>query len=87
MGPFGLGDAAFDNYMIYFSVISQRCCLESKSILEPSMIVRNYAISWESFILLLGFLDLWRGWKWWDGFNFDLRVVAVLHWVSDLQNC
>jgi hypothetical protein len=43
-------------------------------------------VSWESFVLLLGFLDLWRRWKWWIGFGFDLRVGAVLSWVVDLWN-
>jgi hypothetical protein len=37
-------------------------------------------MSWEGFVLLLGFLGLWWGWGWgwWIGFIFDLGVI-VLH--------
>jgi hypothetical protein len=30
-------------------------------------------VSWESFILLLRLLDSWQRWRWWVGFNIDLR--------------
>jgi hypothetical protein len=43
-------------------------------------------VSWKSFVLLLGFLDLWQRWKWLIGFGFDLRVGVVLSWVVDLWN-
>jgi hypothetical protein len=35
----------------------------------------NYVMSWESFGLLLGFLDLWWRWWLWVGFCFHLGFV------------
>jgi hypothetical protein len=43
-------------------------------------------MGWEGFILLLGFLELRRRWRWWIVFNLDLGV-AILLWISDLQDC
>jgi hypothetical protein len=39
-------------------------------------------VSWEAFGLLLVLLELWR--RWWVGFDFDLGVGVILHWVGDL---
>jgi hypothetical protein len=84
--PLGLGDGTFDNYMIYFLVIISMLLLGVKIGIGASSDCKDCAMSWKNFHLLLGFLDLWWRWKWWVGFGFDLRVGAVLSWVSDLQN-
>jgi hypothetical protein len=84
--PFGLGDRTFDSYMVYFSVIISMLSLGVGISIGASSDYKDCAMSWKSFILLLGFLDLWWRWKWWVGFGFDLRVDAILRWVSDLRN-
>jgi hypothetical protein len=84
--PFGLGDGAFGSYMIYFSVIISALSLGVKIGIGALGDYKDCDMSWESFVLLLGFLDLWRRWRWWVGFDFDLGVGVVLHWVSDLRN-
>jgi hypothetical protein len=85
--PFGLGDGAFDNDMIYFTVVIWALSLGVEIIIGAFGECKDCAMSWESFILLVGFLDLWWRWKWCVSFGFDLRVHAVLCWVSDFQNC
>jgi hypothetical protein len=85
--PFSLGNGAFDTYMIYFSIIISTLSLGVKIRIGSPTDCKECAMSWESFALLLGFLDLWQRWKRWVGFNFDLRVGVVLHWVGDLWNC
>jgi hypothetical protein len=84
--PFGLGDGAFDSCMLYFSIVISTLSLGVKIDIGASGDCKDCAMSWESFILLSGFLDLWRRWKWWVGFSFDLRVGAILRWVSNLRN-
>jgi hypothetical protein len=32
-------------------------------------------MSWEGFGLLLVLLELWRRWRWWIGFGFDLGFL------------
>jgi hypothetical protein len=81
--PLGLGNGAFDSYMIYFSIIVLVLLLCVKVGIGTSDNCTDCARSWYDFILLLGFLSLWWGWRWWIGFIFDLGVVA-LHWVGDL---
>jgi hypothetical protein len=85
--PLGLGDETFDSYMIYFSVIISTLSLGVKIGIGAFDDCKDCAMSRESFILLLGFLDLWRRWKWWVDFGFDLRIGVVLSWISDLRNC
>jgi hypothetical protein len=87
--PFGLGNGTFDDYMIYFSVIVSSLSLDVKIGIRDSSDCKDCAIGWESFILLLGLLDLWRRWRWRRlvGFSFNLGVAVVLRWVSDLWNC
>jgi hypothetical protein len=78
MRPFCLGYRALDDYVIYFSIIVSALPLGFKIGIGASGGYKDCIMSWESFILLLGFLDLrWR-WGWWIGFVFDLRVV--FHW-------
>jgi hypothetical protein len=84
--PLGLGNGAFDNYVIYFSVIVATLSFGAKVGIRTSVDYKDCGMSWECFILLLGFLGLWRRWGWWIGFIFDLGVI-VLHWVGNLQNC
>jgi hypothetical protein len=86
MRSLGLSNGAFDNYMIYFSVIVSALSLGFKVGIGASDDRKVYTMSWESFVLLLGFLNLWQGCGYWIGFTFDLGVV-VLHWVGDLSNC
>jgi hypothetical protein len=87
MRLFDLGDGAFNNYMIYTYVVISALSLGIKISIGASGDCKDCAMSWESFILLLGFLNLWQRWKWWVSFCFDLRDGAVLCWVSDLRNC
>jgi hypothetical protein len=86
MRPLGLGNGAFDNYVIYFSVIVPALLLGVKVGIETSSNCKNCAMGWEGFVSLLGFLGLWRRWGWWIGFIFYLGVI-VLHWVGNLRNC
>jgi hypothetical protein len=82
--PFGLGNGAFDSYMIYFSVIISPLSLGVKIGIGASGDCKDCVMSWKGFVLLLGFLDLWQRWKWWVDFGFDLRPGIVLHLVSNL---
>jgi hypothetical protein len=75
--PFGLGDGAFNNYMIYFSVIILVLSLGVKIGIEAPGDCKYCVVSWESFVLLLRLLDLWRRWRWWVGFGFNLRGVLL----------
>jgi hypothetical protein len=56
--PFGLSDGAFDSYMIYFSIVMSVLAFGVEIGIGVSGDCKDYAMSWESFILLLGFLDL-----------------------------
>jgi hypothetical protein len=47
---------------------------------------KDCAMSWESFILLLALLDLWRRSWLWVGFGFYLWVGVILCWIGDLRN-
>jgi hypothetical protein len=80
------GDGAFDSYMIYFSIIISVLSLGVEIGTGAPGDCKDCAMSWESFALLVGFLDLWQRWRWWVGFDFDLGVGAILCWVSDLQS-
>jgi hypothetical protein len=65
--------------MTYFSVVISTLSLGVEISIGASGNCKDCAMSWKSFILLLGFLDLWRRWKWWVSFGFDLRFCVVLH--------
>jgi hypothetical protein len=83
--PLGLGNGAFNSYVVYFSVIVSMLSLGVKISIETSDNYKDCAMSWEDFILLLGFLGLWWRWGWWIDFIFYLGVI-VLHWVGNLWN-
>jgi hypothetical protein len=76
MRPLGLGDGAFDRYMIY-SVIISALSLGVEICIGAPGDCKDCAVSWESFILLMWLLDLWRRWRWWVGFGFNLRGVLL----------
>jgi hypothetical protein len=78
MIPLGLGNGAFDNYVVYFSIIVSALPLGVEVCIGISSNCKNCVMSWEGFALLLGFLGLWRRLWWWIGFVFDLGVI-VLH--------
>jgi hypothetical protein len=84
VGPFGLGDWAFNDNMIDLHVVIATLSLGTKVCIRTSGDYEDYVVGGESFILLLGFLDLWRRWRWWVGFSFDLQVGVVLCWVGAL---
>jgi hypothetical protein len=68
--PLGLGDGALDSYVTYFFVIVPSLSLGVKVGNRTSGNCQDCAMSWEGFILLLGFLGLWRMSGWWFGFIF-----------------
>jgi hypothetical protein len=74
---FGQGDGAFSSYMIYFYIVISALSFGVEISIGASGDCKDCVMSWKSFILLLGFLDLWQRWKWWVGFGFDLRVGVV----------
>jgi hypothetical protein len=77
LGPLGLCNWAFNSYVIYFPIIVSMLLLGFDVGIGASSDCEDCAVSWESFILLLGFMDLrWR-WGWWIDFGFDLGVVVV----------
>jgi hypothetical protein len=86
VGPPGICNWAFDSYVIYSPVIVSVLLLGFEVGIGASGDYEDCAMSWESFILLLGFLDLWWRLGWWIGFGFDLGIV-VWRWVSDLWDC
>jgi hypothetical protein len=56
--PLGMGNGAFDTYVIYFSVIVPALSLGVKVGIGTSDNCEDCAMYWESFIWLLGFLGL-----------------------------
>jgi hypothetical protein len=58
----GLGNGTFDSYVIYFSTIVLALSLGVKVGIGTFNNCKDCAMSWEGFILLLGFLGLWRRW-------------------------
>jgi hypothetical protein len=84
VGPFGLGDGAFNNYMIYFSIVISVLSLGVKIGVGASDNCEDCAMGEKGFKLLWRFLDLWR--RWWRlvDLGLDLGIVTVWHWVCDL---
>jgi hypothetical protein len=74
---------AFDDYVIYLSVIVSMLSLGVEISVGTSGNHKDYAMDWESFALLPRFLILWWRLWWWIGFIFYLRVIAW-PWVGDL---
>jgi hypothetical protein len=68
--PLGLGNGAFDSYMIYLSVIVLALSLAVKVSIGTSGKCKDCATGWEGFVWLLGFLGLWRRCGWWIDFIF-----------------
>jgi hypothetical protein len=85
--PFGLGDRTFDDDVIDLPVVIMMLPLGIEVGIRTSGDSEDCVVGGESYILLLGFLDLWQRWRWSVGFGFDLGVGVVLRWVGDLQNC
>jgi hypothetical protein len=85
--PLGLGNGAFDSYVIYFFVAVSMLSFGVKVGIGSPYDCKDCAMSWEGFSLLLGFSDLWRRWRRWVGFGFDLGADVILRWVGDLWNC
>jgi hypothetical protein len=52
--PLGLGNGAFDSYVIYFSIIVLALPLCVKVCIGTSSNCKDCAMSWEGFALLLG---------------------------------
>jgi hypothetical protein len=72
--------------VIYFPVVVSALLLGFEVGIGAFGDYKDYAMSWESLILLLGFLDLLWRWGWWIDFCFDLGIV-VWCCVCDLWNC
>jgi hypothetical protein len=85
--PFGLGDRTFDDDVIDLPVVIMMLPLGIEVGIRTSGDSEDCVVGGESYILLLGFLDLWQRWRWSVGFGFDLGVGVGLRWVGDLQNC
>jgi hypothetical protein len=62
MGALGLGNGAFNHYMIYFSIVLSVLSLGVKAGIGTSSYCKDCAMSWKGFVLLLGFLGL--RWRW-----------------------
>jgi hypothetical protein len=65
VGALGLGNGAFDGYVIYFSVIVLALSLGVKIGSGAPSDCKDCTISWESFVLLLRFVDLWCQNQYW----------------------
>jgi hypothetical protein len=77
VGPFGLGDGAFDNYMIDLSLVVSPLPLSIKISVGASGNYEDCVVGGECFGLWWGFLDLW--WRW-VAFGLDLRIGVVGIW-------
>jgi hypothetical protein len=75
MRPLYLCNGAFDSYVIYFSIIVSALSFGVELDIGTSDNYKDCAISWECFILLLGFLGLWQRLWWWISFIFDLGLL------------
>jgi hypothetical protein len=80
MGPFGLGNGAFDSCMIDLSVIVSTLSLGIEIGVGASGNYEDCAIGGEGIELL------WRRWQR-VGFGLDLRIGVVWHWVCKLWHC
>jgi hypothetical protein len=87
MGPFGLGNWAFDSYMINLSILIFVMSLGVKIGVGTSDNCEDCVVGEECIILLRRLLDLWWRWQWWVGFGLDLRIDVVWHWVCNLWHC
>jgi hypothetical protein len=65
--------------MVYFPVGISTLPLGVKIGIGTFGDCEDCTIGREGIILLLGFLDLWRRWRRWVGFGFNLGVGVVCH--------
>jgi hypothetical protein len=84
--PFGLGNRAFDSYVVYFSVLVSALSLGVKVGIGVSSNCENCAMGGEGFGLLQGLLDLWLRQWWWVCFGLDLGIGIIWHRVCDLSH-
>jgi hypothetical protein len=77
VGPIGLGNGAFDNYVIYFFVVVSVLSVGVKVSIGTSDDCEDCAMSGEGLSFLLRLLDLWWRWRRWVGFDLDPRVGVV----------
>jgi hypothetical protein len=89
VGPFGLGNGTFDNYMIDLPIVVSMLSLGIEIGVATSCNCEDCAVCGEGIRLWQRLLDLqWRWWwRWWVGFGLDLRFCVVWHWVCDLWHC
>jgi hypothetical protein len=73
-----MGNGAFDNYVIYFSIIVSALPFGVKVCIGTSSNCKDCTMSWDGFALFLGFLGFWRRLWWWIGFIFDLGVIFCI---------
>jgi hypothetical protein len=85
--PIGLGDRAFDSYVVYFSVVVSALSFSVEVNVGSFGDYEDCAVGGEGIRLLQRLLNLWQRWGWWIGFSFDLSIVVVWHWVCDLLYC
>jgi hypothetical protein len=84
VGPLGLRDGAFNGYMIYLPVVISVLPLGVKISVGTSGDCDDCTVGGEGIILLPELLNLWRRWRQWIVFGFNLRACVVWHWVGDL---
>jgi hypothetical protein len=87
VGPFSLGDWAFDGYMINLSIVISVLSLGVKIGVGTSSNCEDCAMGREGFRLPRRFLDLWWRWWRWVGLGLDLRIGIIWYWVCDLWHC
>jgi hypothetical protein len=74
VGPFGLGNGAFDSYMIDLPIIVSLPPLGIKIGVGTSGYCVDCVVDGKGIRLFWRLLDLWRRWLWWVGFYLDLRI-------------
>jgi hypothetical protein len=82
VGPFGLCNGTFDDDVINLLIIIMMLFLSVEVSVRTSSYCKNCVVCRESVGLLQRFLDL--RWRWWIGFDFDLRGGIIWHGVYDL---
>jgi hypothetical protein len=80
VGPFCLGNRTFDDVVVDLMIIISAMSFGFKIGIGASSDCADHVMGWESFDLLLGFLDLWWRWWLWVGFCFYLGVCVILCW-------
>jgi hypothetical protein len=86
MGPFGLGNGAFDSYMIDLPVIVCAISWYQNRCWNPRN-CEDCATGGEGVRLFWRLMDLWQMWWWRVGSSLDMRIGVVRHWVCNLWHC